>query len=542
MKKSLLTKFLLVLIIATLVLSGCQPGTSTPTEDPTTPAPAPGTETEAQDDTEPPEEELDPLELVWYSSVDVVRPDTDMVWDEINKYLEEKINTTIDYYFYTRADYQEVIPAVINSGQYVDIIGHGSIYGDFTTLAQQEAFYPITDLIPEYLPETYKIVPEGAWDAVTYNGEIYAVVPYKDLAARWGFLYNKTMTDKYDLNIPGDGEFSTFRDIIPLLYEAKEARDADQPDLAEHPIMKMMSSIDAYYPREVINTLAVTNIPGVDAYAGKGSGETVFNIYETDEFKEYVTTIKKLVDDGIFPYDASNYDTDSELERSGIFVGGYPQGYIEIQADMNPGRETAHSYSNLTVMSTGYVQAMLQTVSIQTDHPERSLMFLELLNTDPTLATYARFGIEDEHYIVQDDGRLDVTIAPRNEGRDLSDYGYYHWYGGQFGNIIAGGLPTFVTNDFPDLLKDLNDNSIQDTNLGFAFDASPVANEIAACSNVISQYDSATNLRSGMVEDIDGVLDEFLSSLEANGSQKIVDEAQKQLTEWRASVGKPTAN
>jgi hypothetical protein len=44
----------------------------------------------------------------------------------------------------------------------------------------------------------------------------------------------------------------------------------------------------------------------------------------------------------------------------------------------------------------------------------------------------------------------------------------------------------------------------------------------------------------GMVEDVDTAVDEFVAKLEANGSQKIVEEIQKQLTEWRKSVGKPT--
>ena len=61
----------------------------------------------------------------------------------------------------------------------------------------------------------------------------------------------------------------------------------------------------------------------------------------------------------------------------------------------------------------------------------------------------------------------------------------------------------------------------------------------AACSSVINEYDSDTNLRSGMVEDIDKTVDEFIVNLR-RWVQKIVDEIQRQLTEWRKSVGKPT--
>ena len=40
--------------------------------------------------------------------------------------------------------------------------------------------------------------------------------------------------------------------------------------------------------------------------------------------------------------------------------------------------------------------------------------------------------------------------------------------------------------------------------------------------------------------DVDALVDEFIAKLQASGSQRIVDEAQAQLTAWRASVGRTT--
>ena len=39
-------------------------------------------------------------------------------------------------------------------------------------------------------------------------------------------------------------------------------------------------------------------------------------------------------------------------------------------------------------------------------------------------------------------------------------------------------------------------------------------------------------------DDIDAQIDAFIQKLKDNGSDKVVEEAQKQLSEWRASVGK----
>ena len=541
MKKRILCRIFLVLISTALFLAGCQNSNSSNAPENTVPD---GTgNKEAEKETKVPEEsteELEPVELIWYTVVDVVRPDMDMVWTEINKYLKEKINATLDYNFYTLGDYADKIKTVVSSGQYMDILFTSASFG-YVVDAQRDAFYPMEELIPKYIPETNKLLPQGAWDAVTVNGHIYGVPSYKDLGDRFCFLYNKTMTDKYGLDVPQSGEWATVQDMIPFLQEAKAARDADEPDLAKYPIVGMLNGLKRFYPFESLHTLAAVNIPGVDAYAGKGSGEMVFNLYETDEYREFCRQLKKLVDDGIFPYDHGNFDPDRALENSGKLAGAFSGGYIEIKPDMYTGRETGLSTSSLAVMSTGQIQAGIQALSSQSKNPERALMFLELLNTDKKLANMARFGLENEHYLYNEEGRLDITISPRNGNiTNYMDYAYYFWYGWQFGNILAGDLPSVVSTEFPNLLKELNDNSIQDTNLGFVVDTSTIANEIAACSNVIAEYDSETNLLSGMVEDVDSTIDEFIAKLQANGSQKIVDEVQRQLTEWRTSVGKPT--
>ncbi|HCS73211.1 MAG TPA: hypothetical protein DIW17_04960 [Clostridiales bacterium] len=540
MRKKVLYRIILILISTALLLVGCQ-DTSTngsdKTEEPKdkTETPAPTEATEA-----PPDEKLEPVELVWYSLVDYERPDTDMVWEEINKYLSEKINATIDYNFYVWADYGEKIKTAITAGQYMDILFTGSEF-DFAVDVKRDAFLPIEDLIPEYLPGTYDLVPQGAWDAVTIDGHIYGIPAYKDLADRFSCLYNKTMMDKYNIDVPQSGEWSVMQDMLPFLYEAKAARDEDEPDLASVPIMRMMNTLRRYYPYEELITMVGANIPGLDAFEGKGSGEIAFNIYETDEYRENCHLLKQLVDDGIYPSDYTNFDPDKTLMNTGKLAATFAAGYIEIKPDMYAGRETVLTTADFSVMTTMYVQSSVQALSHQTNNPERALMFLELLNTDKELANMVRFGIEGEHYLYNDEDRLDVTISPRNANvGSYSDYAYYYWYGYQFGNIVAGDLPSAVSTNFSNLLAELNDNSIQDTNLGFLIDTSSITNEFAACSNVIAEYASGTNLASGMVEDVDGTVDAFIAKLQANGSQKIIDEVQRQLTDWRASVGKTT--
>ena len=479
------------------------------------------------------ESQLEAVTLSWYSSVNKKAPGEPEMADAVNSYLQEKLNVTVDFHLYELADYKTAVPTMITSGQEMDIVysGNGAING-YVTTANQNAFVALDDYIDQYLPKTKALVSQATWEAVRVNGKIYAIPPLKDLAANWGFLVNQDMLD--DLGVLFPEKFDTAADLIPFFYEVKQARDAKYPEKAENPVLgSAPSRMDQWYYYEVINGLACVNIPGLTNLAGKGDGETVFNLYETDEYRQMMKTVRQLVVDGVVPFDGTSFDPDKVLFNAGELLGAYPQGYIYVDEDMNAPyyKTTLHQAQN-SIMTTSYVQATLQSISHTSKHVERSLMLLELVNTDPYLATILRFGPEGENWTDEDNDNI-LEFTEKNS--DSANRAWYEWYG-QWGNITISKYPEGYPANFGDLVKELNDSSNQESNLGFIFDTASVQNEIAACNNVISEYDEV--LKKGQSDDVDGLIDTFVQKLRDNGSEKIVEEAQRQLTEWRASVGK----
>ena len=149
------------------------------------------------------------------------------------------------------------------------------------------------------------------------------------------------------------------------------------------------------------------------------------------------------------------------------------------------------------------------------------------------LATVIRFGPEGDGWTDQDgDGIFEDGV--KNAGP--SNRWWYHWYGWYFGSIIVSKYPEGYPSGFGQLVREFNNNSNQESNLGFIFHAEPVANEIAACNNVVSEY--AGILKAGQSDDVDRLVDEFIQKLKDNGSDAVVEEAQRQLAHWRACVGK----
>ena len=89
------------------------------------------------------------------------------------------------------------------------------------------------------------------------------------------------------------------------------------------------------------------------------------------------------------------------------------------------------------------------------------------------------------------------------------------------------------------LLHQYNDSATLTDHLGFVFDTTNVSNEVAACSNVYSEYKN--NLQNGLYEsqeETEAMLDEFLAKLQANGLDTLKTECQAQIDAWTAAQAK----
>ena len=92
-----------------------------------------------------------------------------------------------------------------------------------------------------------------------------------------------------------------------------------------------------------------------------------------------------------------------------------------------------------------------------------------------------------------------------------------------------------VRPEFAAKLDALNESGISSSHAGFVFDPNPVSSEIAACENVLAQYTG--QLTYPAFKDPTAFVEEFRSELKANGMDKIIEEAQRQLDAWHEVNG-----
>ncbi|MBQ4227834.1 MAG: ABC transporter substrate-binding protein [Clostridia bacterium] len=484
--------------------------------------------------------EADVPVIDWYIGGADSPADLQMVNDALNEYLVEKIGCKVNITYMTSTDWEQKMGTMLSSGQDCGIVGFGSqSKSDYVIESQRGSFYPLDELLEEYGEDTYALFPDEVWDGMRIGGKIYGIPSKKDNGYFISLIYNADMVEDLGIDL-SDLDYSNFRDLEDLFYETKEARDAKYPEMAEYPIVW---SVNLFYPyffafETFLNDsyLAVANIDGIMDIEGFDS-DTVFNFYDTPEFLEYCLQRQKLVADGIYLYD---YTDKSEMRKPDHGVCYYVGwGYTYMQEHLYSEEWTSKMIMSDTIWTeTNNYFSAGTAISANCAHPDLAFQVLNLVNTDPYVATMMRFGLEGVHWVRGEDGKMTFDFEG-GRNRVVGERGYYFWYNAPVGNLTIVEAPESLVgpnNEMMTVMNELNEACIIPSHLGFVFDIKPVTNEVAACTSVVLEYSPAL-IRGQFetAEDVEATVAEFREKLHANGVDAIVEEVQRQIDAWAAA-------
>ena len=466
--------------------------------------------------------------LTWYYP-DEQNLHTDIVWDAINEYTKDKIGVEVDPKISTWGDYTTKTNTVMSSGQDYDIMFQSATYVNAVTSG---ATQPINEYLDTVGKEMKDALPESLWKSVTIDGKIHGVPTYKDNASVSGIVYNKTLADEIGMVMPEEFDVKSIEAYDALIREAQAKMDATFGAGHDYIVTKHAERFLTF--DDLGSRLAVTNIKGFDTFASVGDGE-VFSIYNQPETLANYQTIRTWVEDGIIPMDCTNFDTDNALRNSGKRLLEPTLGYVSFPSNgWSDDFETVFIPGSESFMSTTYASFGVNVIGAKSKNVEKSVEFLNLVNTDNFVANTIRFGVEGEYHTITEDNRVSVEGTLN---ADPSSRAYYRWYGWQFGNLFAMSLPELESDTLWEDIQAANENAIMSDSMGFIFDTSELVNEVTACTAVRTEFE--VNLESGMSKDVVGSTQQLNDKLKASGIDKILAEAQKQLNEWRVEQGLP---
>ncbi len=459
------------------------------------------------------------IPIKWYLAGSGPQADVEAVQEAINTYLLDTYNMNIDLQMIATdyANYPLKMQMVIASGEEYDICWTSSWNNNYYDNVNKNAFIPLDDLLKENAPELLASMDTSIWDAVRVKGSIYGVPSQQIFPKQNYVVILKEYADKYGLDV---SKVSKLSDLEEFFKQVK----ADNPDI--YPFAASSNGLLGKHNVALgFESIAGVSIPG--AIKIGDDGVTIYNQFESTELKGFYEMMHRWMEEGLVRKDAVTVADNAVPDmKAGKHIAAINATYkpgVEATETANFGnKEVVFATLSDPYLATENLVSSLNAVSQTSKHPDVAMKFLNLVNTDKTLYNLLCFGIEGTHYTVNGDGTVKTDDAK----------GYNPNVDWMLGNQFNGLLREGQAPDVWEKTKELNVSAVESKALGFSFDSTTVTNEIASVSAVYDQY--GKTLETGGA-DPETVLPEFIDKLKTAGADRIIEEMQKQLDEWKAS-------
>ena len=456
------------------------------------------------------EETLEDVSLSWYLRIPE-QEDGQMVMDEVNEMLKD-IHATLNIKFNDPVAYPEKIKLAISTGEEFDIVFTAANYG-YYDYAAKGAFLPLEDLLPVYAPHIWEKVPERLWEALKVDGHIYGI-PNSVAAARQTTMnFRKELVEKYDIDT---SNLKTVEDMEPILATLKEG-EPDKQYILSPPSLTYFDTMN-YMGLEGIGSEACPGVIEIDS-----DKLEVLNQYEHPAFVQLVKTLKSYEEAGYINKDLALIEDRTELMKNGELLASACGNYMpgnEVTNKERYGYEEEYIVVTEPYVNTTSVLGAVQAISVTSQNPERALMLLDKIHSDPELYNTLAYGIEGEHYNLQEDGQIEV----------IPDSGFNHNVSWMVGDPFIGYMLAGQPADSYEKIMEINERAKISRILGFQFNPEKVQSEISQCATVTDKY--LKGFMYGLYDDVDATLAQMNEELRAAGMDAIIAEKQAQLEAW----------
>ena len=499
MKMKKILALLLASVMVLALLAGCGGGNN---DTPTTPGDdSSSTDTNTPSDTNtttPPADDGSVPTITWYM-VGGGQPSNIDSWTQTaNAYLEEKIGVHINIQCVSWGDWGDQRSMVIQTNEPYDIMFTDS--GSYASDVAMGAFADITDLLAQ-TPGITDLIPQEYLDACKINGRLYGIPAYKDTAMANFFVWTKEYVDNY---YPDYANIHTLADATPAVTAIKEGT-------GEPPLLLNKDGISCVVGQRY-DQLGMGGMGAIGVSYYDPDGKVVCT-FEQQDVLDQLNVLYDWMKNGMI-----NSDAATASEATGMCGVGISQGWPSAAKGWGEcrGAEVVVSQFGDIVVSTDTIQGSMACISSSSSHQLEALKVIELVSTDTKFRDMLYYGEEGVNFeYVDEDGVQKVSKL----NNDWTLAGYTQ---GTFKTVtpVVGTAPYF------DEVDEQNRNAISSVAMGFVFDKTPVADQIAACQAIFEGYKGLIQTGTGEPE---STVAQMMSEMRASGFDDIVAEAQAQL-------------
>ncbi len=456
-----------------------------------------------------------PYEVVMAFPVFGMPVNVQTVQDEMNKIILPKIGATVKLLPINFSAYQQQLNLVLSGNEKWDLISDGYVFGLAGQVARKQLL-PLDDLIAKYGQGILDATPADFRKGGVLKGKTYITTNLRPMGANYGICMRKDLVDKYKIDVK---KIKTLADVEKMLLIIKK----NEPDVVPvAPQIVTTTMVQFFRSYDMLGSL-----DGV--LPNYGQDLKVVNWFETKEYSDDVNLMRRWYQEGLIKSDAAtNKDPIVSFVRAGklfSYVTNMKPGF-EVQESNNTGFQMVTAELFPALSTTTDIASFGWAVPRSCQSPDKSVQLLNLLYSDPKLSNLVINGIEGKNWAYVAKGIIDFP-----EGINSKNSDYY--LGAQLGWLFPnqGITPVWKGNpaDFWDQFRAFNASARKSKAIGFAFDHTPVKNELTAVTNVLQQFQ--LGLENGAMDPATK-LPEFQAKLRAAGIEKIIAEKQRQLDAW----------
>ena len=554
MKKKALC-LLLAMIMVLSILAGC---TSKPAETPDTPA----TSEPAADNTantpeeQPAEQPEEPAEqpeepALEQKTIQLMitgsgkQANSDKVWAAFNEQLQQYVpNTTVEFIDVSFDEYSEKFSQILASGEGVDLAWTGWLINKPQNIADGNLM-PLDDLLAEYGQGIVDILGENVVEIHRNadDGKLYYLPSWQGLVGeRRGWLVvteiaelagdtwiddTKAALNKWRNNYSGIEDFQAVLDqATKYLAAAKEAG-------------KLGACINTG------RAFGWSMYNGMYSFLGVGGAEigitycdgtfTVKDGVAGEHYKLYAKTMADWYKEGYIRSDIMSVDTSTlttpkngEITDTTYVFSCDP--YLT-EADQEAAiADAGMDMTYLPIEENAYLILGGDTsyaIPYCADEPERAMMVLNAIYSQPDLYNTLIYGIEGEDYTKNADGTITTSYVGASPTADDS-YGIQRWIIGSCKNALInnGTDPNYYAD-----LEALEETARVNPFLNFTFDRTNVEGICASILNVYYEY--GPQIDNGVAGDNwEELYNNYMAARKDAGIEELVTEFQNQLNAY----------
>ena len=550
MKKRTICLLLAMIMVLSIVLAGCSKTAETPAADETPATTEPAETTDNTETPEAPEETAEPA--LEQKTIQLMitgagkQANSDKVWAAFNEQLQQYVpNTTVEFIDVSFDEYSEKFSQVLASGEGVDLAWTGWLINKPQNIADGNLM-PLDDLLAEYGQGIVDVLGENVVEIHrnAADGKLYYLPSWQGLCGeRRGWLVVTEIAELAGDTWIEDTEaaLNKWRNNYSDNTEAFQA-------VLDQATKYLAAAKEAGKLGAGINTGRVfgwSMYNGTRSNPGVGGSEigipfedntfTVIDGVASEHYKLYAKTMADWYKEGYIRSDIMSVDTSTlttpkngEITDTTYVFSCDP--YLT-EADQEAAiADAGMDMTYLPIEENAYLILGGDTsyaIPYCADEPERAMMVLNAIYSQPDLYNTLIYGIEGEDYTKNADGTITTSYVGASPTADDS-YGIQRWIIGSCKNALInnGTDPNYYAD-----LEALEATAQVNPFLNFTFDRTNVEGICASILNVYYEY--GPQIDNGVAGDNwEELYNNYMAARKDAGIEELVTEFQNQLNAY----------